>query len=56
MLNGLQTSTNSKITISQNNDYFPETNDRVIAITGQPATVMAGLAKVIDKMCEVSIA
>ena len=53
VLTGFQTSTNTVIRISQNNDFFPETTDRVIAITGQPADVSVALSTVMDKMCEV---
>mmetsp|Transcript_23620 Transcript_23620/g.40147 ORF Transcript_23620/g.40147 Transcript_23620/m.40147 type:complete len:114 (+) Transcript_23620:76-417(+) len=53
VLNGFQTFTNTTIRISQNNDFFPETNDRVIAITGQPDNVRAGYSAIIDKICEV---
>lgn len=55
VLNGFQTATNTTIRISQNNDFFPETNDRVIAITGQPDNVRAGYSIIIDKICEVSL-
>jgi len=55
-MNGFQAATNTKIKISQNNDFFPETSDRVIAITGQPECVTAGLGMVIEKICEVFIA
>ena len=53
-MNAFQTATNTRIKISQNNDFFPDTIDRVIAITGQPENVTAGLAMVIEKMCDVS--
>ena len=54
VMNGFQAATNSKIKISQNNDFYPGTADRVIAITGQPENVTAGLIIVVEKMCEVS--
>jgi hypothetical protein len=54
VMNGFQATTNTRIKISQNNDFFPETVDRVIVITGQPENVRAGLATIIEKMCEVS--
>ncbi len=53
VMNGFQASTNTKIKISQNNDFFPETMDRVIAITGRPENVTAALSSVMEKMCEV---
>lgn len=55
VLNMLKSSTNTNIKISQNNDYFPETTDRVIAVTGQPNAVTKGFGAVIDKIFEVTL-
>jgi hypothetical protein len=55
VVTGMMSSTGSRIKISQNNEFFPETSDRIVVITGTLASVRNGVAEVVTKMCEVPI-
>lgn len=52
-LKQLKEASQTDIRISQDNDYFPETTDRIIGITGPPENVMYGITAVVSKMFEV---
>lgn len=53
-LKQLKELTVTDIKLSQDNDFFPETSDRVIGITGSPEYVNYAIACVLTKMFEVS--
>lgn len=52
-LKQLKEITHTEIKLSQDNDFFPETSDRVISISGSPEYVNYAIACVLSKMFEV---
>jgi hypothetical protein len=52
-VNGMMVVTQSKIRVSQNHEFFPETDDRVIVISGPSENVHLGIYEVVTKYCEV---
>lgn len=54
VINQLNQVTGAKIRLSQNNEFFPTTNDRVISISGNLQAIEVALAELITKMVEVS--
>jgi hypothetical protein len=52
-VNGMMVITGSKIRVSQNHEFFPETDDRVIVISGASENVHLAIYEVITKYCEV---
>ena len=53
VISGLNISTGARIKVSQSTEFFPQTNDRVIVITGSKETVAVALTEIITKMIEV---
>ena len=54
VINQLNQSTGARIKLSQNHEFYPTTNDRVIAITGSQEAIGVALSELISKMLEVS--
>ncbi|CAM9609403.1 unnamed protein product [Phaeothamnion confervicola] len=52
IINQVQTATSTKIKLSQNNEYFPGTRDRVGLITGDPDNIIAAVADVVERLVE----
>lgn len=49
-INDLQERTGARIKLSQNQDFFPGTQDRIVLISGEPETVTHGLSLVIEHL------
>ena len=45
--------TGAKIKVSQNGEFFPTTNDRVLAISGSMTAISAAIHELVTKMIEV---
>ena len=54
MISQLNQKTGAKIKLSQNQDFFPMTNDRVIAISGEQECIAVAVGELITKIIEVS--
>lgn len=55
MINQLNQMTGAKIKVSQNGEFFPTTNDRVLAISGSMTAISAAIHELVTKMIEVSL-
>lgn len=55
VIHEINDSTGARIKISQPNEYYPETTDRVISITGTAAAIDAAIGQVISRVIEVCI-
>lgn len=53
VISELNVTTGARIKISQNNEFFPQTNDRVIVISGSTEKIASALTELITKMIEV---
>ena len=53
VISELNVTTGARIKISQNNEFFPQTNDRVIVISGSTEKIATALTELITKMIEV---
>lgn len=53
MINQLNQMTGAKIKVSQNGEFFPTTNDRVLAISGSMTAISAAIHELVTKMIEV---
>ena len=53
VINELNQATGAKIKVSQNGEFFPTTNDRVIAVSGSMAAISAAIHELITKIIEV---
>ena len=56
VINQLNQMTGAKIKVSQNGEFFPTTNDRVLAISGSMTAISAAIHELVTKMIEVSLA
>lgn len=54
VISQLNQKTGAKIKLSQNQDFFPMTNDRVIAISGEQECIAVAVGELITKIIEVS--
>ena len=48
----IQSKTNCRVRVSNNGDYYPGTNDRVVLVTGTPESVTAGVLLVLAELYE----
>lgn len=55
VINQLNQMTGAKIKVSQNGEFFPTTNDRVLAISGSMTAISAAIHELVTKMIEVSL-
>jgi RNA-binding protein Nova len=53
VINQLNATTGAKIKVSQNGEFFPTTNDRVLALSGSQETIGAAITEIVTKMIEV---
>ena len=53
VINELNQATGAKIKVSQNGEFFPTTNDRVIAVSGSMTAISAAIHELITKIIEV---
>ena len=53
VISGLNMSTGARIKMSQSTEFFPQTTDRVIVISGTKMTVTVALTEIITKIIEV---
>ena len=54
VINELNQKTGARIRLSQNQDFFPLTNDRVISISGDLESLETAIAELITRIIEVS--
>ena len=54
MINQLNQSTGARIKLSQNQDFFPMTDDRIIGISGSLESIAVAIGELITKIIEVS--
>ena len=55
VINQLNQMTGAKIKVSQNGEFFPTTNDRVLAISGSMTAISAAIHELVTKMIEVCL-
>jgi RNA-binding protein Nova len=55
VINQLNQSTGARIKLSQNQDFFPMTDDRVIGISGSLECIAVAIGELITKIIEVSV-
>lgn len=53
VINDLNQATGAKIKVSQNGEFFPTTNDRVIAVSGSMTAISAAIQELITRIIEV---
>ena len=53
VISQLNNTTGARIKVSQNKEFFPTTNDRVIVISGSIDAISAALVELVTKMIEV---
>ena len=53
VIRDLNSTTGARIKVSQNNEHFPTTNDRIILISGCKDKINAALAEIITKIIQV---
>ena len=53
VINQLNQTTGARIKVSQNKEFFPETTDRVIAISGSVDTISVAIMELVTKIIEV---
>ena len=53
VISQLNHTTGARIKVSQNKEFFPTTNDRVIAISGSLDAISAALVELVTKIIEV---
>ena len=54
VINELNQKTGARIRLSQNQDFFPMTNDRVISISGDLESIETAIGELITRIIEVS--
>eukprot|EP00953_Heterococcus_sp_UTEX-ZZ885_P010003 5857-Heterococcus_DN1.PRE.3 len=54
-ISAIQTLTDTKIKLSQSNEYFPDTHDRVGLIVGDSDAVRNAVAEIMRRLSEVSM-
>jgi hypothetical protein len=47
--------TRAKIKVSQNHEFFPETDDRIVVISGPSDNIQYAIYEIVTKFCEVSV-
>lgn len=55
VINLMNQSTGARIKLSQNQDFFPMTDDRVIGITGSLECIAIAIGELVTKIIEVSV-
>lgn len=55
VISQLNQATGAKIKVSQNGEFFPTTNDRVIAISGSMTAINAAVHEITTKMIQVNL-
>ena len=55
MINQLNQSTGARIKVSQNKEFFPDSTDRVIAISGSMDNISVAIQELVTKMIEVCL-
>lgn len=53
VVNNMMISTQAKIKISQNHEIFPDTDDRIVLISGPFDNVNLAIYEIVSKVCEV---
>jgi hypothetical protein len=54
-VNGMMMTTRAKIKVSQNHEFFPETDDRILVISGPSDNIQYAIYEIITKFCEVLV-
>ena len=55
VINQLNQSTGARIKVSQNKEFFPDSTDRVIAISGSMDNISVAIQELVTKMIEVCL-
>lgn len=54
-VNGMMMRSQAKIKVSQNHEFFPDTEDRVIVISGLAENIHLAISEILSKYCEVIV-